>query len=148
MVVEFADPEWDGNRIPKGQQCKKFGGNGSTPALRVSNTPVGANAIVIKFNDLSYGPMTNGGRGTVGWKIGDVSETVLLSVPGGTNELPEGTWLERRNRATGAWTSPGYLPPCSGGNLNKYVATVIAVQMDGGDVAEQLAETDITMGKY
>ena len=31
LIVEFADSAWDGVTIPKGQHCKKFGGDGSTP---------------------------------------------------------------------------------------------------------------------
>lgn len=149
LTVEFVDPAWDGNRIPKGQQCKKFKGNGSTPALRVSNIPKGANAIIVEFNDASFSRLSNnGGHGKIGWKIEGGGETVLTPVPGGTDNLPEGTWLVKKNRATGAWSSPGYLPPCSGGQGNKYVAVVIAVRMAGDDVAEELAEVDITLGRF
>ena len=149
LAVEFADPAWDGNKIPPGQHCKKFGGNGSTPALKVSNIPAGANAIIVEFNDASYHKLSSdGGHGKVGWKVEGGGEAVLKSVPGGTDELPDGTWLVKKNRAKGAWRSPGYLPPCSGGRGNKYVAVVKAVRMAGGDVAEELAEGEITLGKY
>ena len=30
LTVVFADPTWTGDQIPKGQHCKKFGGNGAT----------------------------------------------------------------------------------------------------------------------
>ena len=148
MTVQFADPVWDGKMIPEGEHCKKFGGNGSTPPLTVSNIPDGANAIIVEFSDVSYRPMASGGHGIVGWRIGNSNEVFLRPIPGGEDELPQGTWLERKNRATGAWRSPGYLPPCSGGQLNKYVATIKAVRMNGNDIAEELAEVDIVMGKY
>ena len=150
LTVEFSDPAWNGNKIPKGQQCKKFKGNGATPALKVSNIPAGANAIIVEFNDASFNKLSyDGGHGKVGWKIAaGGGEAMLKPVPGGTDDLPEGTWLVKKNRATGAWTSPGYLPPCSGGRGNTYKAEVIAVRMDGDDIAEELAEGEITLGNY
>ena len=149
LVVEFSDPIWDGDKIPKGQHCKKFGGDGSTPPLKVSNIPEGANAIIVEFNDSSYAKLSrNGGHGKVGWKLEGGTEAILKPVPGGTDTLPQGTWLVKKNRAKGAWRSPGYLPPCSGGKRNKYVAVVKAVRMDGDDVAEELAKAKITLGKY
>ena len=149
LKVEFADPAWDGKKIPKGQHCKKFKGKGATPPLKVSNIPEGANAIIVEFNDLSYSKLSrDGGHGKVGWKIKGGGEAVLKSVPGGTKTLPAGTWLVKKNRATGAWSSAGYLPPCSGGKGNKYKASVKAVRMDGDDIGDVLGKGSITLGKY
>ena len=39
--------EWNGTTIPAGQQCKQFGGNGSTPRIAVSNYHAGAQAILL-----------------------------------------------------------------------------------------------------
>ena len=79
-----------------------------------------------------------------------ILEATLIAVPGGTNALPEGTWLVKKNRARGAWRSKGYLPPCSGGKRNTYSADVIAVTIDptSKEVQEELAETTIRLGKY
>ncbi len=152
LSISFADPAWDGKRIPKGQQCKKFGGNGATPALKVSNIPADANAIIVEFNDNSFAKLSsNGGHGKVGWRIAGGGEAVLKSVPGGTDDLPEGTWLVKKNRATGGWYSPGYLPPCSGGSGNTYVGVVKAVKIpEGGDAGDAivLAEGKFTLGRY
>jgi len=152
LSISFADAAWDGKKIPKGQHCKKFGGEGATPPLSVSNIPADANAIIVEFNDASYQKLSyDGGHGKIGWKIPGGGEVTLQSVPGGTDELPDGTWLVKRNRARGAWKSPGYLPPCSGGRGNKYVAVVKAVTVsEGGDAndAAVLAEGKITLGRY
>ena len=32
LQVSFADSSWTGKKIPKGQHCEKFGGEGSTPS--------------------------------------------------------------------------------------------------------------------
>ena len=48
--VAFGDPAWDGKVVPPGQYCKKFGGNGATPPLKVSQIPIGANAVIVEFN--------------------------------------------------------------------------------------------------
>jgi hypothetical protein len=150
LTIEFTDPAWTGDRIPDGQHCKKFGGNGSTPPLKVSGIPAEADAIVVEFNDKSFGDLSyDGGHGKIGFRIeAGLGEAMLPAVPGGTDEMPDGVWLERKNRATGAWRSPGYLPPCSGGRGNIYEAEVYAVKMDGDDDYDELAEGEIRLGRY
>ena len=51
LRVTFTDPAWNGQAIPAGQQCRRFQGQGNTPALRVENIPAGANALLLAFND-------------------------------------------------------------------------------------------------
>ena len=145
LQVSFADPIWTGKKIPKGQHCRKFGGNGATPELKVSGIPEGTTAILVEFNDASYQPLSSrGGHGIVGFEYAGGAEAVLPPVPGGTKETQAGTWIEKKNRATGAWTSPGYLPPCSGGRGNRYFAVVKAVDAEG----KVLAKAKITIGRY
>lgn len=149
LMVRFADPAWTGDRIPDGQHCKKFRGNGATPPLTVSGIPAEANAIVVEFNDKSFSKLSyDGGHGKIGFMIEPGSaEVTLPAVPGGTDEMPEGVWLEEKNRATGDWYSKGYLPPCSGGQGNTYGAEVYAVVKSGDDY-EEIAETSIRLGRY
>ena len=145
LQVSFADSSWTGKKIPKGQHCKKFGGDGATPELKVSGIPEGTTAILVEFNDASYQPLSSrGGHGIVGFEHTGGGEAVLPPVPGGTEATPAGTWIEKKNRATGAWTSPGYLPPCSGGRGNRYFAVVKAVDAD----KKVLAKAKITIGRY
>lgn len=151
LTVEFTDPAWDGGSIPDGQHCKKFGGNGATPPLKVSGIPAEADAIVLEFNDKSYSEVSyDGGHGKIGFRIETgVGEAMLPAVPGGTDVMPDGVWLEKKNRATGAWRSPGYLPPCSGGRGNIYEAEAYAVKMEpDGDDYDELAEGEIRLGRY
>lgn len=145
LQVSFADPAWTGKEIPEGQHCKKFGGDGATPPLKVSGIPEGTSAILVEFNDKSFQPLSRkGGHGIVGFRHSGGNEAVLPAVPGGTTETPDGTWIEKKNRATGAWRSPGYLPPCSGGRGNRYSAVVKAVNADG----KTLAKARISLGRY
>ena len=145
LHVSFADSSWTGKKIPKGQHCRKFGGNGSTPELKVSGVPEGTTAIFVEFNDASYQPLSSrGGHGIVGFEYAGGGEAVLPSVPGGTKKTPPGTWIAKKNRATGAWTSPGYLPPCSGGRGNRYFAVVKAVNAS----KKVLAKAKIKLGRY
>ena len=85
LTVAFADPAWTGDRIPEGQHCKKFGGNGATPPLIVSGIPTGTNAIVVEFNDKSFSKLSSGGgHGKIGFLIPDgATEATLIAVPGG-----------------------------------------------------------------
>lgn len=149
LGVRFADPAWTGNTIPDGQHCQKFGGHGATPPLTITGIPANANAIVVEFNDKSYSALSyDGGHGKIGFMIEPgAGEATLPAVPGGTDALPDGTWLVKKNRATGAWYSAGYLPPCSGGRGNTYAAEVYAVVKSGDDY-EEIAEGEITLGRY
>ena len=145
LQVSFADPSWTGKKIPRGQHCSKFGGEGATPPLQVTGIPAGTMAILVEFNDASYQPLSSrGGHGIVGFEHTGGSEAVLSPVPGGVEDTPPGTWIEKKNRATGAWRSPGYLPPCSGGAGNSYFAVVKAVDAN----KEILAKKKIKLGKY
>lgn len=145
FTVVFADPAWDGKKVPDGQHCKKYGGHGATPALRVSGIPEGTAMIVLEFNDLDYGPMSSGGgHGVIGFSHDGGTDASLPPVAGETSDMPQGVTLVRKNRARGAFNAPGYLPPCSGGRRNKYRAVVMALDANG----DELAETEITLGRY
>lgn len=151
LKVSFADPAWTGKQIPAGQQCQMFNGKGATPPLVVENIPAGANAIIVEFNDLSFAPLSNGGgHGKIGFWIQGGERAVLGAAPGETAKLPEGMFVEARALSTGNYASPGYLPPCSGGRGNLYVADVKAVYKarKEGEENRLLAEQRITLGNY
>lgn len=150
LTLAFADASWNGKTIPVGQHCRQFGGNGATPALRVSGIPAGANAVIVEFNDLSFPQLsTDGGHGKIGFWVSGETAT-LPPVPGGTDEMPSGTFLEANNRGTGGWTAAGYLPPCSGGRGNLYAADVKAVYKPtkDGEQGRLLATGKIELGRY
>jgi hypothetical protein len=128
LKVSFADPVWNGKIVPKGQQCARFSGNGSTPRLRVENIPAEANAIIVEYSDSDYAPMDNGGHGIIGYQIKQGTTGVTLpSVPGHTFTLPDGFFLVAAHRNP-SWDKAGaYMPPCSGGRGNLYYATIKAV---------------------
>ena len=150
LKVAFAGGSWNGKTIPAGQHCKKFGGNGSTPPLTVRGIPAGANAIIVEFNDEHFQPLSHdGGHGKVGFWISG-REASLPPVPGNTNTMPSGAFLEAENQAIGAWTSPGYLPPCSGGQGNLYSAVVKAVYKakTKAEASKLLAVGQIKLGTY
>jgi hypothetical protein len=151
LTVSFNDAAWNGKTVPSGQNCKKDGGNGSTPALMVSGIPAGANAIIVEFNDESYGPLSSGGgHGKIGHTISGGGKASLQAVPGETDTMPSGVFLEAGNRATGAWAADGYLPPCSGGKGNFYSATLKAVYKAKaeGEASKLFATGKIGLGTY
>ncbi len=149
LRVALTDPAWTGQAIPAGQQCRRFQGQGNTPALRVENIPTGANAILLAFNDETYQPMNNGGHGIVGFRITG-NNAVLMPFPGeATTGLPSNTFIEAENRS-GGFGGPGYLPPCSGGQGNTYTVTVLAVSKSDTNPADNkiLAQSKVTLGKF
>ncbi len=143
--ARFADPAWDGVTVPAGQHCPLQGGTGATPAIDVSGLPAGTTQINLSFNDESYEPMDHGGHGVIGFTISQgATEASLASVPGATVELPEGVSIAVANKTSGDFTTPGYMPPCSGGRGNTYSVDVIAVDAGGAELAKQR----LSMGKY
>lgn len=151
--AKFADKSWNGEKIPKGQQCQLFSGKGATPKMMVSNLPAGTNAIIMEVNDLNYAPLsTNGGHGKIGFWIKEGSTSVtLVPVPGHTSKnLPEGTFIERASMSKGRYATSGYLPPCSGGRNHMYTATIKAVYKAKKDdeKSKLLGETSLNLGRY
>lgn len=144
LKVAFADPAWNGKRVPKGQQCSKFGGKGKTPPLEVAGAPDGTVEIVVAYNDRNYKPLSfNGGHGKIGYEAGP-GTTIIPALPGETRRMPKGARIVAKNRATGSYARAGYLPPCSGGRGNLYFADVFAVSAKG----KVLAKGRIVLGRY
>lgn len=136
---------WNGQSIPDGQQCRLFGGNGSTPPMRVTGIPAGTVWIVAYYNDRSYAPLSsNGGHGTIAYPVSG-SSADLPALPGMTANLSHGAQVVAAARSTGQYASPGYLPPCSGGRNNRYTVDLRAVS-SGGQVLDQIRNFDI--GRY
>ena len=145
LEIAFADAAWTGDAIPEGQQCPLQDGEGATPALDISGVPEGTTEIHVAFNDETYTPMDNGGHGTIGFEVTPEDGAVSLpSVPGATEELPEGVFIAVPNATSGDFTTPGYMPPCSGGQGNTYSADVTALDGDGN----VLASGYIVLGTY
>lgn len=123
---------WDGKRIPAGQHCVLFGGNGSTPPMHIANLPKGAVMVVAEYNDRDYQPLSRkGGHGTIGYVVSGASAD-LPAVPGMTDRnLPRGVRVVQKARSSGRYKSDGYLPPCSGGKGNRYAVDLKAVNASG-----------------
>lgn len=136
---------WDGHKVPAGQQCRLFGGQGSTPPMRVSGIPSGAVWIIAYYNDKSYGPLSrDGGHGTIGYPVKGAT-TDLSAVPGMSAKLPGGVRVIKPARSSGDYASAGYLPPCSGGRGNRYTVDLVAIDK-AGKVMDAIRNFDI--GKY
>ena len=150
--MAFAESDWDGKKIPDGQQCRSYGGQDpSTPPLIVSNIPEEANAIILEFSDRDYSPMDNGGHGIIGFTILEGTEEVLIpSVPSNTFDLPENFFLVREHKQNVLFTPGAYMPPCSGGRGNSYYVTAKAVEMISMDdlTFNILEESILELGRY
>ena len=144
----LADVSWNGETVPEGQQCQRFGGKPRSPRLALSGIPEGANAIVLEFSDRSYPPMDNGGHGIFGFEIEPGAGSVTVpSVPGHTLGLPSRFFLVREHQAPSWDTAGAYLAPCSGGGGNAYYVTVKAVNREGEDL-DELASIVVELGTY
>jgi len=135
---------WDGITVPEGQQCQLFGGNGATPEITLHGLPAGTASVRVEFNDKSYAPLADsGGHGVIGFTVSG-PDAVLPSVPGMTANMPANARVLAAARSGGQYASPGYLPPCSGGRGNRYMADVIAQDASGAE----LATVALEIGKY
>ena len=148
LTVSFADPQWTGGAVPQNQVCSRFGGAGATPRLKVDGVPPGADAIIVWFSDEDYLPMGDGGHGVLRFKIDSGPSVTLVSVPGETDQLPDGVTAEQKHH--GASAGGVYMPRCSGGRGHHYTAEVRAVKSssDPGKPAEVLARGKITIGTF
>lgn len=132
LVVEldlsFADPAWNGRVIPKGQQCLEFGGNGSSPPIKVKDIPVQANKLIVEFSDGTYAPCDNGGHGIVSYKLREGSkEVVVPSIPGQTFDIPNIFEIIKEHCGKNLDMKRGaYIGPCPGIG-NQYYLIVKAV---------------------
>jgi phosphatidylethanolamine-binding protein (PEBP) family uncharacterized protein len=145
LDVKVTDSSWNGNKIPTGQQCQKFGGmNPSTPALSLSGIPKGTYAIVMEYSDRDSENMNNGGHGQLIYALKSSAKVVEIpSIHGHTFDVPAPFEIVAPHRGPG-WDKAGaYMPPCSGGKDHAYYVTVKAV--DGDKV---LATTVLELGKY
>lgn len=144
LKVSFADPKWDGKRIPEGMQCSQQGGVGpASPPLKVSDIPAGTVRLIVEFDDESYRPLSSdGGHGKFAFEVDGKSEVIFPAIPQGiTSGFPPGVSMVSNNRSG---MGPGYLPPCSGGRGNRYSVTIRALSA----AKKQLAEGYLIMGTY
>ena len=152
LMISFADPDWNGEQIPTGQQCQRFGGNNpSTPRLMIQGIPPEANAIIMEYSDRNFPPMDSGGHGKIGYRISQkVMEIIIPSVPGHSFDMPKGFFIVSPHQAPN-WDKAGaYQPPCSGGRGNAYYVTVNAVFQETPESKKfkLLGQAVLELGKY
>lgn len=148
----ITDSQWDGEHLPAGQQCHRFGGkNAAAPTMTVAGIPAQANVILIEYSDRTFKLADNGGHGRIGYRITPgTAKLDLPPIPAHTFELPPGFFLVSPHRATKWDTAGAYLPPCSGGRGNSYYIIVKAVIQEDPDIKrfEVLARTTVDLAVY
>ncbi|TMM47047.1 hypothetical protein [Colwellia ponticola] len=143
--AQFSNAKWEGNHIPQGQQCLKFGGvNPSTPELLITNIPKNTNALSFEYSDRDYKKMDNGGHGIIRLALPtSTNKIVVPQVPGHSFELPDNFTMTSPHLSP-AWDKAGaYMPPCSGGKGHAYYVTIKAMQDN-----KTIASTVLELGKY
>ena len=150
LTLAFAQAEWDGDTIPKGQQCLEFDGQGDSPAIAVGNIPPTANSLVLAFSDESYSPCDKGGHGVISYRIAEgTKEVTVPSIPGQTFDLPESFSLIREHCGVHLSMQRGaYIGPCPG--LGNHYYVTVSARRDTGDGAEPtvLGEARLEIGTY
>ena len=152
LHVRFADPIWGGETLPDGMWCDRYeGSRAMSPPLFVSGIPVGANAIIVEFNDENVFFLDDGGgHGAIGYWINNAPEVMLDAVPPGIYDIGPVAFVEHDPLIPFGLMGGGYLPPCSGGRGNLYTADVLAVFKSKSDSGRNrlLAKGSITLGRY
>lgn len=151
LKLSLVDQQWDGVSIPAGQQCKKYGGMGASPAIAVTGIPDDAESIIVEFSDRSWFPMNHGGHGKLGLRLEPQQKrAVIPGVEGETFDLPNPLLFIYQAHRGGRGAPGAYLPPCSGGRGNRYFADVKAVKTGDDRTGELLliAEGSIFLGQY
>lgn len=150
LEVSLADSGWTGTDLPEGQQCRRFGGKDPhAPALRVTNIPADADALILEFSDRDVARMDKGGHGKVGYRLTGEEEAFIPAVPGHTEDLPARFFVVEMHRAPRWDVAGAYLPPCSGGRGNNYFIDVKAVKLGRDRKLERvIASTSVQMAIY
>ncbi len=147
LGLSLTDSAWNGTVLPKGQECKKNGGNGATPAMNVTNVPKDTVQFHVAYSDVSWEGGKGGFHGIIGHSHTGGNQASLISVPGDIDKnFPTGTSLVKDNQGFKGWAiHKGYMPPCSvKGKTHKYEAEVSAIDVNG----EVLAKNTIQIALY
>jgi len=149
IVVSFRDAAWDGREVPVIGRCRTCGGDGRSPALRVSGLPAGVDEVIVEFNDLRITDLArNGGHGAIAVATGGKAEVVVPSIREESMTLPPGVRCVSKHRCVFYGHKPGaYKAPCGCGHGNVYQATVKAVRSEGGRTTV-LATTKVSLGVF
>jgi len=142
-----SDLRWRDQTVPPGQQCKRDGGNGSSPRILVGGMPEGTNRILLEFSDKSDKALNNGGHGRLALIVSEGATGVMVpSIPGHSFQLPsDRMYVIEPHR--GADEPGAYLPPCSGGMMHLYSVRVMAAREEAGKTTI-LAVEDVILGYY
>jgi hypothetical protein len=133
--------------VPKSEVCSNFNTRaGMTPAIALTNIPVGTNQVVLAFSDETFAGMRDGGHGIIAYKIPAMTSSVTIeSIEGETFDLPENFSIVTKHRGGKYGKKEGaYLAPCSGGKGNTYSVLIKAMSEDG----KTLGTTTLTLGKF
>ncbi|MDR9500080.1 MAG: hypothetical protein RI556_12960 [Hydrogenovibrio sp.] len=147
--AEISEYGWDGETIPDGQQCQRFGGvMPATPEIRVRNLPRQVNMVIAEYSDRDHEPMDHGGHGRMGFTVTPNEPFLKLpKVRGHTFRMPKGAMILEPHRNPKRDKAGAYMPPCSGGKGHEYYVTLKAVYFDGKNV-ESFGEQVMELGKY
>lgn len=150
LNLSLADADWNGKTIPRGQQCKEYGGNGASPRITVKNIPPQVNTLVLEFSDATYKPCDNGGHGVIRYQIprGSVEITVP-SIPGQTFDLPEGFSLIHEHCGAELLMQAGaYIGPCPGLGNVYYVTIKALYESPDKAISQLLGIGQLDIGTY
>lgn len=142
LGLAFENPDWTGKSVPGIGICTMHGGNGLSPAIKVTDMPASTDRLVIKFTDRDWGSEGAHGVVALGVPKGATSATIP-SFRGEVDALPVD--IEKiSNHACRACAGGVYLGPCSGGGGHQYFMTVYAENSS----REVLAEGKLVLGNY
>ncbi|GEO80067.1 hypothetical protein [Pararhodospirillum oryzae] len=147
VTVRFDSAHWNGKTVPAEGRCKALGGTGRTPPLIIGGIPTGARTVLVAFSKRGDSDLDDGGLGVVGWTLPlGASLFVTPPVPGQTESLPPGAWIERSH---GAALGPrvGYLGPCFPESGAVYEADVRVMGPTGQGEQGVMAHGVISLGQ-
>lgn len=145
LEVKITDEKWDGQTVPEGQQCQKFGGQGpATPKLLVTEIPDDTDFLILEYSDRDSERMNNGGHGIMRYEVPPAATRIKVpSVPGHSYDMPDEFEMVSEHLGP-KWDKAGaYMPPCSGGKGHAYYVTIKAMVED-----TVLESTVVELGKF
>lgn len=144
LNVAHIDEDWGNGKgsVPNKGICQYRGGDGMSPAFKISNIPNLTAKIELHFTDEDYD--TEGFHGIIGVPLTkNQSEIIISSFKGETNSLPDKYEIIRKHGCYNCGTGV-YLGPCSGGRGHRYNVYIYAKDSAGNT----LSKGKLRLGNY
>lgn len=143
LKIVHSDPEWqDGTgEVPDKGKCRRHGGEGWSPSLKISGIPSTAKSMKLMFTDDDWG--SEGGHGKFSVALTGQTTIEIPPIGGKADHLPPNVTGGNGHHCSSCFEKD-YLGPCSGWKGHTYRVNIYAENAEG----ETVAKGTILLGSF